>query len=389
MQGRIRRRVFEVLEYHEGDDRISRCIDLFLIILIISNVVAVVLESVPEIGGAYARLFAIFDTFSVIVFTIEFGLRVWAAPEEPAGRFAEPIAGRARYMASPMALIDFLAIAPYYLSFIISVDLRFLRVFRILRLLKLTRYSPALATVGDVLHAQRRQLLAAMMIMLTLLVVSASVAYLLEHAAQPDAFGSIPDAMWWTMATLTTVGFGDVTPVTPMGKVFGGLLMIMGVGMYAIPAGILATGFASEFRKRDFTVSWRMVARVPVFQNLDALTIAEIANSLQPLVVPQNQTVFRRGEHAESMFFIATGEIEVDIHPKPIRLGHGEHFGEIALVKNRPRSATVTATTECQLMILEVGDFKRLMADHPDLATHMEKITSQRLAELESIGHPV
>ncbi|MBT5298728.1 MAG: cyclic nucleotide-binding domain-containing protein [Rhodospirillaceae bacterium] len=389
MQGRIRRQVFEVLEYHEGDDRISRCIDLFLIILIISNVVAVVLESVPEIGGAYARLFAIFDTFSVIVFTIEFGLRVWAAPEEPAGRFAEPIAGRARYMASPMALIDFLAIAPYYLSFIISVDLRFLRVFRILRLLKLTRYSPALATVGDVLHAQRRQLLAAMMIMLTLLVVSASVAYLLEHAAQPDVFGSIPDAMWWTMATLTTVGFGDVTPVTPMGKVFGGLLMIMGVGMYAIPAGILATGFAREFRKRDFTVSWRMVARVPVFQNLDALTIAEIANSLQPLVVPQNQTVFRRGEHAESMFFIATGEIEVDIHPKPIRLGHGEHFGEIALVKNRPRSTTVTAITECQLMILEVGDFKRLMADHPDLATHMEKITSQRLAELESIGHPV
>jgi len=389
MAGKFRRRVFDLLEYHEGDERLSRAIDMALIILIVANVVAVILESVNSLGTAYAGFFQAFDTVSVAIFTVEYGLRVWAATEEPAGQYAGAVGGRLRYMLTPMALIDLIAILPFYLAFFISVDLRFLRVFRILRLLKLTRYSPALATVASVIRAQRRQLLAALMIMATLLVFSASVAYLLEHEAQPEAFGNIPRAMWWAMATLTTVGFGDVTPVTPLGKVFGGLLMILGVVMYAIPAGILATGFAREFRKRDFNVSWRMVARVPAFHELDALTIAEIANSLRPMIVPPNQTVFRRGEHAESMFFIASGEVEVDVHPKPIRLGHGEHFGEIALIKHRPRSATVSAVTESQLMVLEVGDFRRLMEDHKELADHMVQITEERLAEMEKQGHPV
>jgi len=389
MANRFRQKVYDLLEYHEGDDRLSHFIDFALIALIIANVIAVVLESVKELDALYGGFFHAFDVFSVVIFSIEYGFRVWSAPEDPTGVYDGAVKGRFKYMMTPMALIDLAAILPFYLSFIVAMDLRFLRVFRILRLLKLTRYSPALHTVGAVLTAQRRQLLAAMMIMMTLLVFSASVAYLLEHEAQPEAFGSIPSAMWWAMATLTTVGFGDVTPVTPIGKIFGGLLMIMGVGMYALPAGIIATGFAREFRKRDFTVSWRMVASVPAFHELDALTIAEIANCLNPLIVPQNQTIFRRGEHAESMFFIASGEVEVDVHPKPIRLGHGEHFGEIALIQHRPRTATVTAVTECQLMVLEVADFHRLTEDHPELAEHLARISKERLAELEQMGHPV
>lgn len=389
MAERFRRRIFDLLEYHEGDDRLSRGIDMALVLLIIANVLAVTLESVEHLNATYGDLFDAFDLFSVTVFTIEYGLRVWVATEDPGGQYAGAVKGRLRYMLTPMALIDLAAILPFYLTFFISLDLRFLRVFRILRLLKLTRYSPALATVGSVIRAQRRQLLAALMIMATLLVFSSSVAYVLEHKVQPDAFGSIPQAMWWAVATLTTVGFGDVTPITPLGKVFGGLLMVLGIGMYALPAGILATGFAREFRKRDFNVSWRMVARVPAFSELDALTIAEIANSLQPMIVPPNQTIFRRGEHAESMFFIATGEVEVDVQPTPIRLGHGEHFGEIALIKHRPRSATVSAVTECQLMVLEIGDFRSLMEDHPELREHMHQITETRLAEMERMGHPV
>lgn len=359
-----------------------------LIVLIGANVIAVVLESVEDLGRAYGPYFQAFDTISVLIFTVEYGLRVWSAVEEPSRRFGGAVRGRLRFILTPMALIDLAAILPFYLIFFVDIDLRFLRVFRVLRLLKLTRYSPALATVGSVIREQRRQLLAALMIMTTLLVFSAPVAYLLEHKAQPEAFGNIPRAMWWAMATLTTVGFGDVTPITPMGQVFGGLLMILGVVMYAIPAGILATGFAREFRKRDFTVTWRMVARVPAFQELDALTITEITNALQPMIVPANQTIFRRGEHAESMFFIAAGEVEVDIHPTPIRLGHGEHFGEIALFKHRPPSATVSAVSECQLMVLEVGDFRKSLEDPPDLAGYMHTITESRLAEMVERGHP-
>ncbi len=387
MSQTLRSRTYEFLEPQGSDDQLAVWFDRFMIFLIVSNVIAITLESVQKIHDTYQSFFNGFELISIIFFSAEYIARVWSAPETPNRSYKAPLTGRLKYIFSPLALVDLAAILPFFLTFFFVIDLRFMRVFRLLRLFKLTRYSPALATVGAVLMEQRRQLGAALVIMLTLLVFSSSVAYLLEKDAQPEHFASIPQSMWWAMATLTTVGFGDVTPITALGKVFGAFLMVMGVGMYALPAGILATGFAREFKKREFTVTWKMVASVPAFANLDAVTIAEISGALKPSLIPAHYTIVKRGEVAEAMYFIAEGEVEVDLHPIPIHLVQGDFFGEMALIFKRPRLATVTATTDCHLLMLEREDFDDLMDDHPDLRTHIEETANKRLHEIELLGN--
>jgi voltage-gated potassium channel len=202
--------------------------------------------------------------------------------------------------------------------------------------------------------------------------------FIIERHAQPETFASIPHTMWWAIVTMATVGYGDISPVTPMGKVFGGIVMIVGIAMFAVPAGILATGFATEIRKRDFVVTWHTVARMPLFAGLEASRIAEIAGLLKRQIVPPHYAIVRRGEPADAMFFIVSGEVEVDVQPYPVRLGKGQYFGEIALLRDTVRTATVTAVTECQLLALDVADFRRLLEAHPDLKATITEVAERR-----------
>ncbi len=383
MTASFRTRIFEIVESSAPSDWKGRWFDRFMIILILTNVVAVVLETVEALSEAYGGFFAAFELFSVAVFTVEYLARLWVCVEDAHPSLQHPVFGRLRYMMTWMAMIDLIAILPFYLSVLFTVDLRFMRVFRLLRLLKLTRYSSALESFAAVLRNQRRSLGAALVIMLILLIFASSVVFMLEKEAQPEAFASIPHAMWWALATLTTVGYGDVTPVTMWGKVFGGFIMILGIGMFALPAGILATGFAQELRRRDFVVTWQLVARIPLFGNLDAMRIAEIADLLQPRMVPPNSTIVRRGELADAMFVIASGEVEVDVWPEPQRLATGDFFGEIALLTDSKRVATVTSVTDCQLLVLDVGDFRALLHANPDLHQTLTEIMKDRLEQIE------
>ncbi len=175
-----------------------------------------------------------------------------------------------------------------------------------------------------------------------------------------------------------------MTPITPGGRIFGAFIMVLGVGMFALPAGILATGFADEIRKREFVVSWKLVAGVPLFASLDALRIAEIAHLLHPTMVPPRHVIVSRGEPADSMYFIVTGEVEVDVHPEVHMLGDGDFFGEIALLKESERTATVTTVTECRLLYLDRYDFRRLLREHPDLQEIITRVMENRLVQLES-----
>ena len=261
----LRRRIYEILESPLDHDPFNRIVDIALVLLIALNVGAVILETVETIGNAYADFFFAFELLSVFAFTTEYGLRLWVSVERPQTIAMKPSRARLRHMVTPLALIDLMAIAPFYLATFIGIDLRFMRVFRLLRILKLTRHSAALSMVGSVLYAERRALTASVTVMLVLLVFTSGLMYFAERAAQPEAFASIPHAMWWGVATLTTVGFGDITPITPIGKVLGAIAMLMGVGMFAMPAGILASGFAQEIKSRDFVIEWRMVAKAPVF----------------------------------------------------------------------------------------------------------------------------
>ena len=377
----VRARIYAVIESSERISSLGRIFDACMIVLIVLNVLAVILETIDWMAEAYNAYFYAFEIFSVAVFTVEYALRLWVTAENPDARFRGPIRGRLRYALTPAAIIDFLAIAPFFVSVLIAVDLRFLRVFRLLRLLKLTRYSQAVNSLVVVLHGERRTMGAAMLVMLMLLIFSASIAYLLERDAQPESFASIPDAMWWAMATLTTVGYGDIAPITPLGKLFGGLVMVLGIGMFALPTGILATGFAEEVRKRQFIVSWRLVASVSLFTTLDAVRISEIAGLLQPRTLPPRYTVFRQGDPADGMFFIASGEVEIEIAPDPRILGEGEFFGEIALLQKITRTATAVTVTECQLLFLDADDFEGLCDANPQIHQHMQALMNQRLSE--------
>ena len=236
-----------------GDDRpassLARGINAVIILLIVLNVIATVLETVASIYAAYAVYFDRFDVFSIVVFTIEYIGRIWIAIDEKAARGQGRFMARLRYMVSPLALIDLVAIAPFYLSVLFAIDLRVLRVFRLLRLFKLTRYWSALNLLWRVLRDEAAVIGTALFLLLVTMVLASGAMFLVERQAQPDSFGSIPAAMWWTVTTLTSVGYGDVVPVTVVGKILAGLISLIGIGMVAFPSGILAAGFIEQISR--------------------------------------------------------------------------------------------------------------------------------------------
>lgn len=242
----LRERVYYLIE--PGDDS-GRFIDAAILALIFLNIVALVLETVAPVYDAAPRLFEAFDTFSLVVFTAEYATRVWACTAVPP--YTEPVRGRLRYVTSPLALIDLAVILPFLLPYV-GVDLRFMRAFRLVRfarILKLARYSTALRLLGRVVKGRRAELASIFFVLVILLVVSSSLMYLAEHDSQPDVFASIPATMWWGIITLTTVGYGDTYPVTAVGQCIAAVIAILGIGMFALPAGILGAGFVEELQK--------------------------------------------------------------------------------------------------------------------------------------------
>lgn len=384
----FKHRVFRIIEAGSPGDWPSVAFDVFMVALIVTNALAAVLATVESIHARYAGPLTAFEVVSVAIFTVEFAARLWVCREHVYLRDLSPVAARLRFAARPLSIVDLLAILPFYIALLTplgAADLRILRLLRLLRLLKLARYSPALSTLGRVLSAERRAIAAALLVMVCLVTVAATALYMVERTVQPDSLGSIPAAMWWAIATLTTVGYGDVTPITALGKLIGAAVMIMGIGMFALPIAIIASGFADEIHRRDFVITWGTVARVPLFARLDALSVTRIAGLLRARIVPQGQIITRRGERADAMYFVAAGEVEVLIEPEPVYLGEGDFFGEIGLLsKAEERMATARAVTRCRLMVLEAEDFYGLMETDPELRAAIERIAAERRAHLST-----
>jgi len=255
MSQKLKKRISEILEVATPGDQLSRIFDIFIITLISLNIIAVILETVESLSSKYMPFFRNFEIFSVVIFTIEYISRIWSCTVN--AKFKNPVLGRIRFALTPLLIVDLLAILPFYLRMIIPMiipfDLRFLRAFRLMRILrmfKIGRYSESLRMFGRVLKAKKEELLIAVFMILILLIISSSLMYFVENEAQPQTFSSIPDAMWWGVTTLTTVGYGDVYPVTPVGKFLGAIIAILGIGIFALPTGILASGFVEEIQKR-------------------------------------------------------------------------------------------------------------------------------------------
>ena len=251
---RGRQFVFRMLETARDNDLPSRCVDVGLILLIALSVIAVVLESIPAVERRFSAQLYWFEVFTVAVFSVEYVLRVWSSVERHENPPASAFMSRLRFMFSFHLIVDLLAILPFYLlssGLFGGVDMRFLRSFRLLRILKLTRYSAALNMLVITFSENGKALLAAFLILITAMLLAASGMYYFEREAQPVAFGSIPAAMWWAFSTLTTVGYGDVTPITVGGKIFGAMSAVVGIGMVALPTSILASGYSQQLKLRE------------------------------------------------------------------------------------------------------------------------------------------
>jgi len=247
----LRSRTHAILETSSKEDAATRVDDFILTGLILVNVVAVVLETVPGWGTRYAVVFNAIEWVSGPAFTVEYLLRLWACAEDE--RYAAPFRGRLRYALRPLLLIDLLAILPFWAPMLIPLDLRILRALRLIRLLrlfKMARYMESLHTISAVIRAKREELFITLSAIGILLLISSTLMYYAENAAQPEAFSSIPKAMWWGVTTLTTVGYGDLYPITTLGRLMGAAIAILGVGLFALPAGILASGFSETLQAR-------------------------------------------------------------------------------------------------------------------------------------------
>ncbi|MCF8474281.1 MAG: cyclic nucleotide-gated ion channel/potassium channel family protein [Emcibacter sp.] len=367
-----RRKLFEIIEMGLSDSRAAGLFDWFMIILIILNVVSVALETVPSIFSQYGTQLFIFEFFSLFIFCLEYIFRVWVSVEyraDPDG--PGKLSFRLRFMTSPLMLIDFLAIAPT-LIFIFGIDFRLLRIFRLLRLFKLMRYSPGLASLGSVLYDERRALIATLIIILGLASFAATIMYNLERHVQPDSFGTIPDALWWALATLTTVGYGDIVPITWAGRLFGGVVMIFGVCMYALPVGIIASGFASEIHQRDFVVRWGLVGNVPLFKGLDAHLIQTISKHLRSSVVEKKHLVAQKGQLADKMYLIVSGKVLRKHGRGTTTLETGGFFGAKSLMEKVDYKSNYVTETKCHFFILDAQVFHHLLEENPALKARID-----------------
>ncbi|MEO5336802.1 MAG: cyclic nucleotide-gated ion channel/potassium channel family protein [Magnetospirillum sp. WYHS-4] len=350
----------------------ARAYRLGMIVTVVVTTLITMLDTVDGFWGAYENAARIVEILTVVVMGADYALRIVQARTGSA---------TLAYLVSPYGICDFLAVVPFVVGKMLELPADGNIVFGLMGFLKLARYSPALETLGVVVLQEIRPLASALFIMLLLALSASTALYFAERGVNPQGFGNIPQAMWWAIVTLATLGYGDVVPTTPLGKVMGAATAVLGLCMFALPASILASGFAEEMRRRSFLSTWALVAKVPFFTKLAAQQIAEIASLLRLYRSIKDEVLVREGEMGECMYFIVSGVVEVTAKHGKFVLRDGEFFGEIALLQQGPRTATVKAMTRCQLLILDARDFNRFVEHYPHLMEAIAETARQRLGE--------
>jgi voltage-gated potassium channel len=306
-------------------------------------------------------------------FAVEAGVRARAAIR--AGN------GHSRII-SPSAVVDLVSVITVPIALLSGMEPSTAWLFASLWVLKLAQNSPGFAQIGRVFVLESGALASVLALFLIVLFLSATVMYVAERGEQPRAFSSVASGLWWAVVTLTTTGYGDLVPITTLGRLLGGVVMICGIATFGLSTGILATGFAAEMRRRNFLQTWDLVSKVPFFQSLDPSAITEITHMLRRLEVPERTAIIRRGKVGDCMYFIAAGEVQVEIKPTPVRLGAGAFFGELALLlADSIRTANVTTTMPSTLLMLDLADFRTLTAHHPDLKRAIDAEGQRRMSE--------
>ena len=285
------------------------------------------------------------------------------------------------YVVSGSGLVDAAAAIAIPLAIVCGVEPKTAWLLGVLWVLKVVPGIPGLRQLRRVLVQESGPLLSVLVIFLMVLFLASVAVHFLERDVQPATFGSVPATMWWAVVTLTTVGYGDVVPVTVLGRMTAALVMICGLGVFGLWTGILATGFAAETRRDNFLKTWDSVSKVPFFAALGPSAIADVTHMLRTMDLPPRTTIIRKGQSGDCMYFLAAGEVEVDLPGKKVRLSEGAFFGEMALLGNNLRSANITTTRLSKLLVLDLVDFRMLMARHPDLAETIDAEAKRRALE--------
>jgi len=292
------------------------------------------------------------------------------------------LAGRgSAYAVSGRGVVDAVSAAAVPLALMLGASPKSAWLLGVFWLLKLVPGIPGLRQLRRVLVQESGPLLSVLVIFLMVLLLSSVAVHVLERDAQPVAFGSVPATLWWAVVTLTTVGYGDVVPITPMGRLVAAFVMICGLGVFGLWTGILATGFAAETRRDNFLKTWESVSKVPFFAALGPSAIADVTHMLRTMDLPARTMIIRKGQAGDCMYFIADGEVEVDLPGKKVTLTAGAFFGEMALLGNNLRSANITTRRVSKLLVLDLVDFRLLMARHPDLAETIDAEARRRALE--------
>ncbi len=373
-QKTVRRKIYEIIEFDHGESGLSKLFDTTIVTLIFLNILAFVAGTVPSVEAAYGAELHAFEVFSIVAFTIEYVARLWTAVEVPFLARLTPMRARTKFATTPIIIIDLLAILPFYFSLLVSVDLRVLRALRLLRFLKLSRYSPAMHTLTRVLSNERRALTGAGLLLMAAVLFASTGMYYLEADAQPDKFGSVPDAAWWAMATLTTVGYGDVVPITAWGRIFGSIVMIAGLCILALPVAIISTGFAQEVGRRDFVVNWSLISRIPMLSKLDAGEITRILPLLHAHNFPPLYEIIEPGDSSDAMYFLASGKVLMKGKNLERDFPTGSVFGAGAMLKNEIHASKFITQSKCRILKLYKSDFSRFEASNPSIAKHIREI---------------
>ncbi len=380
----LRRRLYWVFE-DGSDGLVSRTVRAVLISLILLSTATSVSGSIPEIFQRFGWLLRWFDIGVGILFTVEYALRLWVAPEHPPWRRLPPWQARRQWMFSRAAILDFLAVMPFYLAVFEGISLHSFVVLRLLRFLKLVRYSAGLASLADAVRQERHALTGCAVILFGLVLMTASAMYSAEGMIQPEKFGTIPKAMYWSVITLTTVGYGDATPITAIGKLISAFTAVGGLVMLALPAGIIASAFSLEVHRREFVVSWGMISSVPLFADLDASELSAIMGRMRSRSFEVGEEIARRNAPVEYMYFIVSGRVSATIGSHSGELSDGDFFGEIGILAKTRWSSTVRALTRCKLMMLKTEDLEHLMHTLPHMARSIRSAASEKSALLKSL----
>ncbi|WP_298886473.1 cyclic nucleotide-gated ion channel [uncultured Bradyrhizobium sp.] len=285
------------------------------------------------------------------------------------------------YMSSSAGLVDTVGALAVPVALVLGAEPKTAWLLSVLWVLKVVPGIPGLRQLRRVLVLESGPLLSVLVIFLMVVFLASVAEYFLERDVQPQTFGSVPAALWWAVVTLTTTGYGDVVPVTPLGRMVAALVMISGLGVFGLWTGILATGFAAETRRDNFLKTWESVSKVPFFAALGPAAIADVTHMLRTMELPARTMIIRKGAQGDCMYFIAAGEVEVDLPGKKVQLGEGAFFGEMALLGNNMRGANVSTTKVSRLLVLDLVDFRVLMARHPDLAETIDAEAKRRTLE--------